>query len=305
LKDIICISLVALILRILPVVIGADSTDINLYRQQALPVLNGQNIYQVTHKVFPYSPLTMFIPALCLYLSSKFSLPFHMVMKAPAILGDIAIAVAIYYWLFNIWKDRKAALRGAFLYAINPLAILICAFHGNIMSLPTLFSFLALIMMAYDDEGNHRLSALLLGLAIAFRGYAVLLLPFILLKSGISPGRKLSYVLYAILPTFIFFLPFLALDYRSVFREVFAYSGWTDYGFAAVARAWHSFQTGAVNYRITNGLVSGLALDSRQIFLAAYLIILMRYRRLSLLRSTVMVFLVFYFFYAGVASQYL
>lgn len=304
LEDCAYLALLSFLFRILPILFGCESTDIMLYRQQAIPVLNHQNIYQVTNNVFPYSPLTMFIPAFCLFLSTAVKVPFYVVMKIPALLGDIFLSIAIYYWLLKMWQDKKLAFRGGVLYAINPLAILVSAFHGNLMSIPTLVTFLAVIMVAYAPEENYRLSALLLGLAIGFRGYAVLLLPLFLLKSKATLARKVSYVAYAILPTLLLFIPFLLLDHKSIFREVFSYSSWTDYGFAAISRAWYSFRTGIIEYGLPRNIVVFLAINSKTIFLLAYAAILLRHKKFNLITLALLVYLGFYFFYAGVASQY-
>ena len=327
LKDVAFIILTALILRILPTLFGSDQNmDVVLFRAQAIPVLDHQNIYQVTHRVFPYTPLSMFIPALCLAFANLSKIPFFITIKIPALIGDISLAVAIYYWANRVRRERGIALKAGLLYAINPIAVLISGFQGNLMPLPTLFMFLAVMMAIYDRDKNYRLSALLLGLSIAFRSYPILLLPLILLKSDLPRIKKLKYVAYALVPTLLISLPFLLIGHQSLFKEMLSYSGFTDYGFAAIERARSlysiavannlNFISGDIaehmdNLRLMhlcaspNSIIMELAKHSKAIFLSTYLLIVLLNKRLDLLRSVLLVFLAFYFLYSGVSSQYL
>ena len=324
--DLIYIISAALTLRILPVLLGSPAaSDIMYFIAQAIPILSNQNIYKVAHGVFPYSPLTMFIPAFCLSLANKLNIPFYIVMKMPALIGDISLSIAIYYWVMRYKNDRGIAFKAAMLYAVNPLAILISAFQGNMMSLPTLFMFLAVMIIIYDREKNYRLSALLLGLAVAFRGYPILLLPLILLKAEMSSFKKLKYAAYTIIPALLLFIPFLYMDHRSVIREVFGYSGDNEYGFAAIERA-ASLYFYAVSHHLVsvnntieqhlrslvellggispNVVIIKLLAYSKIIFLSVYLMVLLQYKKFSLLKLIVLTYVGFYFFYGGAASQY-
>lgn len=160
---------VAVFLRLIPALNSADWTD--LYTQQALPILEHLNIYSSTHKVFPYSQVSMFLPALCALLSSFFKIPFHVFMRFPAIIADIAVNIALYAVMLR--RDRNAAVICALFYAVNPVSILISSFHGNIVVIAVLFTFLAYIVLLDGIEKNYRLSALLLGIAVGFRSQCI------------------------------------------------------------------------------------------------------------------------------------
>ena len=275
-----------------------------MYVQQALPILKHLNIYSATQKTFPYSPVSMFLPAFCAELSLVSKIPFYIVMRLPAIFADICINLAIYFTLIR--TRRRNAFSVAILYAINPVSILICSFHGNIISIATLFSFLAYTVLLPDkEEENYRLSALLLGLAIGFRGYPVLLLPLFLIKLRIGSDNKIAYVLYSTVPTALSFVPFFFLDYKAVLREVFAYSGFSDYGLAAILRAVYSFMNNVRAYSLPGDLISILSDVSKIIFLAIYITLLFISKKNRLVTSALSVFLTFYFIYTGIASQYL
>ncbi|MBN2453350.1 MAG: hypothetical protein JXB40_03710 [Candidatus Omnitrophica bacterium] len=291
----------ALVIRLVPLFNAAAWTD--LYEQQAIPILNHLNIYSSTHMVFPYSPVSMFLPALCAKITIFTKIPFHIIMRFPAILADAFIALALYAVLSG--TGRRGAYLIGLLYALNPVSILISSFHGNIITIPTLFSFLAYTVLLFGVEKNYRLSALLLGLAIGFRGYPVLLLPLFLIKLKLPPAEKIKYAAYAIIPTALSFIPFLLLDWRSVMREVFAYSGFPDYGIAAILRAAYSLKNHILAYGLPGNMLAALSGYTKILFLAVYAAILAASPKRKLASSILAVFVAFYFIYSGISSQYL
>lgn len=299
-KSLLLILEVSLLLRIIPLISALNWTD--LYDQQALPILRHLNIYSTTHRIFPYSPVSMFLPAFCAQLSQIFKIHFYIIMRLPAIIADVCIALSVYVTMVKL--GRKDALLMGLLYALNPVAILICSFHGNIMSIPVLFSFLAYSVLLWGVEENYRLSALLLGLAIGFRGYPILLLPLFLFKLKIDLNKKIEYIIYSAVPTALSFLPFLILDYKSVIREVFAYSGFPDYGIAAIIRAIYSYKFNVQLYDLPNNMVAVLSNFSKDLFFIVYAVILLASIRKKLITSILSVFLIFYFIYTGMGSQY-
>lgn len=300
LNKLLLIWAIAFIVRLIPVLSGRDFID--LYDIQAYPVLNNLNIYSATHKIFPYSPVSMFLPAACAILAALFRVPFYATIRIPGILADLSIAGALYIVLEK--KGQKNSFLWALLYALNPISILIASFHGNIMPLPVLFTFLAYIVLLFGVERKYRLSALLLGLAIGLRGYPILLLPLFIFKLELNFKKKIEYLLYATVPTALSFIPFLIIDYRAVFREVFAYSGWIDYGFAAILRAVESLKTNMLQYGLPNNLHIKLCSLTKIIFFISFFLVLYLMRRKKLIASILAVFVTFYFVYSGVASQY-
>ncbi len=118
----------ALPVRLIPLAFGIESTDILLYRQQAMPVVEARNVYAVTRNVVPYAPVSMFYPALCLELSSLVGIPFHVVIKLFAILADVGIVAAL-TTMGRALLGRRRAIRGAALYALNPVSMLVASFR--------------------------------------------------------------------------------------------------------------------------------------------------------------------------------
>jgi hypothetical protein len=149
----------ALAVRLIPLAFGIESTDILLYRQQAMPVVQMQNIYAVTRNLFPYTPVSMFYPALCLELSGILGIPFHILIKLFAIFSDVGIVLALYAMGVKLFPSRTA-IACAVLYALNPVSILIASFHGNIMPLVVLLMLMAYLLFRVDPDKNLVVSGL-------------------------------------------------------------------------------------------------------------------------------------------------
>src|SRR5262249_42195193 len=139
----------ALAVRLAGLHFGIESTDIQLYRQQAIPVLLGKNVYAETRNVFPYAPVSMFYPALCFTLSGLLGVPFHVVIKLCAIAADVGIVMVLYALGSRVFSGRTAFV-SALLYALNPVSILVSAFHGNIMPLVVLLIVAAYLLFRID-----------------------------------------------------------------------------------------------------------------------------------------------------------
>jgi len=173
------------------------------------------------------------------------------------------------------------------------------------MPIAVLFSFLAYTVLLSGEEENYRLSALLLGVAIGFRGYPILLLPLFVIKTGLSLDKKVKYILYSTIPTVLSFIPFLLLDYRSVLKEVFAYSGFSDYGIGALLRAVYSFVNSDVFVTLPGDLLAKISACTKVLFFVFYVSVLVFAGRKRLVSLILAVFLAFYSIYTGISSQYL
>jgi DNA-binding beta-propeller fold protein YncE len=287
-------------------VFGAEVADLTLYRQMANIVLRGDNIYY-TPVLFPYTPVSLFVPAWCLQLAQFTGLPFHLTMKLPAILGDAGIVLILYWQATKVGQTRRAFLL-ALAYALNPVSILITAFHGNIMALVVFFCLWAYVLAALDRDGRYyRLSALSLGMAIGLRSFPLLLAPFFLSKMSLTWRQRFVYVALAALPSVVTLLPYLAVSFQDVLREAFGYSGFGDHGWLAVARAYWYVQTESI--WLPGRMGQDWLANSKVIFLALYGALVLwcwwKPQRTSLIGWIIAALMLFYVAYGGVSSQYL
>src|SRR5262249_43807327 len=278
----------ALAVRLAALTFGIESTDIQLYRQQAIPVLLGKNVYAETRNVFPYAPVSMFYPALCLMLSALLGIPFHVVIKLCAIAADVGIVVALYALGGRVVSGRAAVL-SALLYALNPVSILVCAFHGNIMPLVVLLIVTAYLLFRIDADRNLVISGLLLGLATGWRTFPILLLPFFLASIS-GAAKKMRFAACVAVPVVVSMLPFAWVGAQPMLHEMLGYSGWgIHHGPFAILRGLHLVSLGGVTWEHPAAWVPWMS-ASKVVFLALYGLTALFARRIGLLHGILVTF---------------
>lgn len=306
LAPLLSLAAVALLVRLAPALyFNAEVADLTTYHRMADIVLRGHNIY-FQHVLFPYTPLSMFLPAICDLLAQAFGLPFSLVVKAPAILADVAITGLLYVIARRISGRTGPAVALSLLYALNPVAILISAFHGNMTVVAVAFGLAAYALaLAAREERQLWLGALLLGMAIGFRSYPVLWLPFFLIRLPLTWRQRVIFTALAALPSLATLLPFAVASWRDLLREAFTYSGFPDYGWVAIIRDAHLL----LPKPAPNPELKARLQFSKKLFLAAYLLFVamaaVRPRWFSLAGALTVSTLLFFAVYGGVSSQYL
>jgi len=205
------------------------SYDIESYRIQAEALLSGQNIYTATFR-YPYPPLWMYAPAAALSLSKWTNLPFHFWVKLPAVVADLGIG-----WLLFRWPQPRSAISGrarATLYLFNPVSLLISAAHGQFDAAVIFFTLLAArFLIGHKNWSNVIGSALSLGVAIALKGFPVLLLPVFVL----TLSSRYHALLYVVLVGSVFglvVLPYLAVSGRRILTIILVYNSTPDHSYA-------------------------------------------------------------------------
>jgi hypothetical protein len=131
--------------------------------------------------------------------------------KLPLAIADVAIGILVgrltYLFTGKVKLERVAMA----LYLFNPYAVFVSSIYNQFDSLPSLFCMLALFFFL---KGRKDLSALSLGVAIAFKEYPVILLPTFLIFEQ-NWKRRIRYLLFGLTPIIILSIPFLALNYQS------------------------------------------------------------------------------------------
>lgn len=286
-------------LRAIPIFFGVESTDIRLYREQAEALASGQSLYAFPRNIFPYAPLSLFYPLLCLKLSQAMSLPFHVIPKLFAILSDTVIVGLVYLVARKRFGRRKAMVSAA-LYAVNPVTILIASFQGNIMP------FVALLMFAayfFQIEGQRTRAALCLGLAIAWRGFPVLLLPYFALREK-SRIERMHFTGVALLPFVLCFIPFMP-EAGTILGRMISYPGGGVYEGPFAALFAVLILKMPVIFVQNLPRMDAVYWIAKAIFLFFYAWVFVKRRGESLAENIVSVFFLFYLLYPGVAPQYL
>lgn len=290
----------ALLARIIPAIKTPLIGDLPNYLWVGQAVLTGTNPYEL-NGVYPYPPVWMWWEAAAVLLSGALNIPFQLIVKLPLILADLLIGILIIK--MSGQKKEKLKILLFSLYVFNPVSILITAFHGQFDQLVILMILLAIYFL---NSRKIWKSSFFLGFSIALKIFPILLLPFFLKHLKINNKKKIKFFLLALLPTGLIFLPFVFVNLKALIKEVFSYSGVTDYGFIAILRAFYS----SINGSFTPAPYSYYLLKlSKFIFLGLYSFLTVKMwfikRKILLLDSIMIVFCLFYFFYGGISSQYL
>ena len=188
---------IGLLIRLIPAFILAPQSnyDIESFSLVSRHVLNIEDVYTSADTItrHPYLPLQMYWLGACQWLSEKTNIPFSALVRLLPIFVDMVIVWLLFaYFGKNNKVDPKYA---AFLYALNPIAIYVSAFHGQFDSVPLLFVLLSLIF-----AGNSvTKSGLWLGVGIWIKSWPVLALPAIM-SSFSSKNDKYKLLLNVLLP---------------------------------------------------------------------------------------------------------
>ena len=301
--------LLALTVRLVPAwLLNAEVADVAGYHTTGAAVLRGDNVY-APQALFPYLPYSQFLQAWALQLGALTHLRFDFLIKLPSIAGDAAAVPLIYAFAIRRGKSSRAAALWALAWALNPVAILISAFHGNLMAvLPGLLVGALLAADAARGSANRwpllAISSLLLGLAIALRAFPVLLLPMFLVLACAGWGETALYTAGSLLAAGLSSLPYLLYARASFLGEFLSYSGVPDFGWVSVLRAAPYLTSGVKLAGFDVQLVN----LTKPLFLLAYILAVLTlplFRRRSLGRSLLLAPLLFFALYGGVSAQYL
>ena len=177
--------------------------DLSAHRWVGLAVLAGRDVYPdpLSQNRYPYPPLHMYISALIVWLAGSSGAAYIILDKlVPAAFG-VGVAVALAATARRLGFSPRRALLLGLLYAVNPLPVLVTSYHGQFEEIPLLFIVLALFLLAGERQANWAVaaSALLLGVAVAYKTWPLLFLPALVMAAH-GLRRKALYVPLALVP---------------------------------------------------------------------------------------------------------
>jgi hypothetical protein len=304
-------TLLAFTMRAIPAVVfnhGADY-DIASYRTIGRLVLAGRDIYAdpAAFGLYPYLPGQMWLSALALLLSQHLAVPFVVLAKIPAVLADTAIVPCIIGGLRRRGVAPTRALACGLVYAVNPVSIMISAYHGQFDALPLLGCMIAWSLLETRDDAGVGHAALAgagvaLGVAILTKTWPVLLLPvYVLALRSWSSRLVLGIVAFVVPVTVTMSYAFLhQASLRTIAHVIMSYGsvgGWWGLGLVlGVARASHLIS--AIQYR-------RLSQISELLVLAAVGGYLWHTKTRDIAHNCVLVILIFFTISASLSIQYL
>lgn len=293
--------IITVALRLGLALVACDIVDIQNYARVAAIVRTHGifALYVQTSGIYPYPPVWVWFEVVAQILSEVSELRFGLLIRFPTILADVGIVCLIWSW----YRDKTIATRflWGIAYVLNPISLIITSLHGQFDAIPT---FLALLSVYWMRLRRSCLSAIILGLAIAFKlYYPALLLPLMLLELK-SHKQRWAFATVAIAPTLLFTLPFGLYMPGAVMHELFLYKGVGLLGMLVPVRAVY---VPLAHDHFPVALTQHIISASRWLFVVGYTGLVVRQALLSipLNAGCVAVLLWFYVAYAGISPQYL
>jgi hypothetical protein len=194
---------VAVIARLVPALISLPANalvwwDIDSYRAVASAISHRHDVYDITGR-YPYLPFHMYVFAAAAWLSAHTPLSFLLWVKLPAIAADALITGLIGVAAAGLGQRRNAPAL-AFVFALNPVSVLVTGYHGQFDAVPAAVLLLAWVVLVFRRERwALPLSALLLGLAVVDKTWPVVLAPVLLWRVG-GMRRRAWYATLAAVP---------------------------------------------------------------------------------------------------------
>lgn len=175
--------IVALFVRLIPMVllpVGAGY-DIASFRLVGEALLNGEDVYtSAAVGRHPYLPMQMYWVGLALYLHRTTAVPFVVVVKLLPVVVDVLITAVIFQACRRWQKSDAEAILWGLLFALNPISVMVSAFHGQFDSIPV---FLLLLAWFWEEFGQRTVSpAIALGFAILNKTWPIVYLPVTLVR---------------------------------------------------------------------------------------------------------------------------
>ncbi|MBI5122898.1 hypothetical protein HZA75_03500 [Candidatus Roizmanbacteria bacterium] len=177
------IFLLALVIRLISLYLFRNVTnyDLQSYVQIGELTLRGINIYpNIANLHHPYLPFFLYVEALAVWLSQSQII----IIKIINVIFDLGI-------LYLVYLLSKKNLKTAFLYAINPVTILITTLHGQFDVIPIFFLLLSVYFL---NKRQDLFSILSFSFAVLTKTWPILF--FIPIVRGIKSRRLIILIIF-------------------------------------------------------------------------------------------------------------
>jgi hypothetical protein len=302
---------IALAARIVPaLILNAGATfDIDSYWIVGHVVYAGWDVYAATEAAgrYPYLPAQLWLSAFAVYLVTyvHIGVPFVVLVKLLPALADAGTSVMIIKGLEARGHPRDLARYCGILYAVNPVTVLVTAYHGQFDALPVFFIVAAWAVIPQTNGSvntNVMVAGLALGMAILAKSWPEILLPAFVLALDRARGRARFAAWLSLLPVLATagYVTAYHVPLRSLVGTIANYTsipGWWGVG------AFSVWMRGRAHLITTSG-VANIAHLTEAIVIASAIIIPIVFRGRSLTWSITAVLLVFYVLTANFAVQY-
>lgn len=192
------IFIIALVIRLISLFLfrNVNNFDLQSYLQVGELTLKGINIYpNVTNLHHPYLPFFLYVEAMAVLFGHS-EIIIIMIIKFINIIFDLGI-------LYLIYLLSKKNLKIAFLYAINPVTILITTLHGQFDVIPVFFILTSIYLL---NKKQELLSVLSFSFAVLTKTWPIL---FVIPIARRMKRKKLLLLIFLFPVLFVFIYSWL------------------------------------------------------------------------------------------------
>src|SRR5215212_4937938 len=180
----------AVIVRLVPALMRLPEDalvqfDVESFRQVAAAVAGRRDVYDLGAAVgeprYPYLPAQLYLFAAAGWIAAHTPLPYLLLVKLPSITADAGLTLLVAAGARACGRGRDAPAL-AMVFALNPVSVLVTGYHGQFDAIPAALVFGSWLAArgAKRTRRGGSLSALLLGLAVAFKTWPLVLAPVLL-----------------------------------------------------------------------------------------------------------------------------
>ncbi len=224
-KKIKIIFIIALFIRLIFLYLFRNVTnyDLQSYLQVGELTLKGINIYpDVANLHHPYLPFFLYLEALAYWLGRS-KIIIITIIKIINVIFDLGILNLVYLL-------SKKNLKTAFLYAINPVTILITTLHGQFDVIPIFFLLLAIYLL---NKKQELLSVLSFSFAIMTKTWPLLFV--VILYKRLKNKKFIVLSLVFPLISIIIYSLLLRVSVFSIIKTIAYYQGlWGIWGLSGL-----------------------------------------------------------------------
>jgi hypothetical protein len=280
---------------------GDAVVDVASFEHWAKLLDAGQNPYLSTSNPANYPPLWVYVCWTCLVVSRCTGLSFDLVAKLFVSLFDAATVIPVGLMARAHVGSESAGRAASVMYVLNPVAILIAAFHGqNDPVVVGLIAWSIWLITAKPITMGVEFGAIVFGVSLCIKPFGMLFLPLILASTDGWGRRALLFLLVSI-PMLISALPYLISTPVALFGAASTYRGPPDFGYVGIYNAWMNLGHGSSGEPIVRSLPGWIRLA----YVVVFSLIWWQFRCATLLQQVCAVILSLYLFYGALGAQYL
>ena len=277
------------------------SYDVESWILDTQLLLDGKNVYAETHR-YHYAPVLLWALYPCGILATAFNWPMCFGVKLPFIITDVLIFFLLLIIVHRLNLDKKERVLIPSLFFLNPVSIILTAYHGQFGNMAVFFVLLAWFFYKFHYSRFHYiLTAFLLSFSIATKHFTIMLVPvFALSYKKIS--KQMMFFSISPIIFVLTLMPHYFIAGDKLVKNVFGYNLGAGYwGWSGIICRTALF----LGLDLTKFSQFGY-LDYFNYFLyvAIFIVSFFLVRRFSLLDNIIIVLLIFYVFTTQIAPQY-